>query len=240
MKTMMGFSGVPNRYGAVELKAGYQRFLLRALILSSFIHFVLLGTCRIVGKFHPSDVRPNPPTLVKHLEELPLYPFKENSFVVPLQTGGEKARIAEGIPVPVPDFKADAMVEFPTQAQMNPSPGPIGEGAAWEGPADLIIPPEERPKEGFRKVEREPVIIRQIQPVYPEIARTAGIEGTVFANLWITREGRVHEVVIVKTDSELFNQAVIDAARQWIFEPAMMKTGPVPVWLTVPFHFTLK
>ena len=44
MKARTVLSGVPGRYGAEELKSGYQRFLLRALILSSFIHFIFWGT----------------------------------------------------------------------------------------------------------------------------------------------------------------------------------------------------
>jgi hypothetical protein len=46
--------------------------------------------------------------------------------------------------------------------------------------------------------------------------------------------------VILKSDSELFDQAVIDAASQWLFTPAMMSRGPVPVWKSVSFHFMLK
>jgi len=40
MKATTVLSGVSGRYGAEELNSGYQRFLLRALILSSFIHFI--------------------------------------------------------------------------------------------------------------------------------------------------------------------------------------------------------
>jgi Gram-negative bacterial TonB protein C-terminal len=38
----------------------------------------------------------------------------------------------------------------------------------------------------------------------------------------------------------LFHQPAIDAAKQFIFNPAMKEGKPVDVWVTFPFHFRLK
>mgnify|MGYP001093111118 CR=1 FL=1 len=35
-------------------------------------------------------------------------------------------------------------------------------------------------------------------------------------------------------------QAVRDAAKQWVFTPAMMNAGPVAVWVAMPFRFALR
>jgi outer membrane biosynthesis protein TonB len=44
----------------------------------------------------------------------------------------------------------------------------------------------------------------------------------------------------MKSDARVFDQPAIDAAMQWIFAPAMMKQGPVSVWVEVPFNFRLQ
>jgi TonB family protein len=47
-------------------------------------------------------------------------------------------------------------------------------------------------------------------------------------------------VEVVKTDSELFDQATIDATMKWVFTPAVMNNAPVAVWVTIPFKFKLQ
>jgi periplasmic protein TonB len=88
-------------------------------------------------------------------------------------------------------------------------------------------------------VEKWPVCIHRVNPEYPETARLVGIEGTVFVKLWIDKKGKVRQVVLLKSDNPIFDQAVMDAAKQWVFTPAIMNAGPVAVWMSVPFHFTL-
>jgi len=83
-------------------------------------------------------------------------------------------------------------------------------------------------------------VVKQVTPKYPGLARQAKIQGRVIAHLWIDESGRVRDVKIIKPDSEVFNQPVIDAAKQWLFTPAFMNSGPLAVWLAVPFNFTLK
>jgi TonB family protein len=62
----------------------------------------------------------------------------------------------------------------------------------------------------------------------------------VFAKLWIDKEGKVKDVVILKTPSPMFNPAVTEAAKQWVFTPAVMNSGAVAVWFPVKFTFTLR
>jgi TonB family protein len=57
--------------------------------------------------------------------------------------------------------------------------------------------------------------------------------------LWIDKEGGVKKVVIQKSASDIFDQAALDAARQFVFKPALSKNRPVDVWVSVPFHFKL-
>ncbi len=97
-----------------------------------------------------------------------------------------------------------------------------------------VAPPD------FVEFEKAPVIVKKVNPVYPEIARKAGLEGSVWVKLWVDKNGKVKKTVIQKSASEIFDQAALDAAGQMSFQPALGKNGPVDVWVSIPYHFKLK
>ena len=96
-----------------------------------------------------------------------------------------------------------------------------------------------RPPADFLAVDKEPTVISKKEPEYPEIAKRAGMEGRVWVKIWIDKSGLPHEVVLLKSDQEIFNAPAIAAARQFRFTPAMMQGKPVDVWVSVPFKFRL-
>jgi TonB family protein len=96
-----------------------------------------------------------------------------------------------------------------------------------------------RPPADFLAVDTEPVVISKKEPVYPEPAIRAGIEGKVWVKIWVDRAGLPHDVVLIKSDQEIFNVPALDAARQFRFTPATMDGKPVDVWVSVPFKFKL-
>ena len=93
--------------------------------------------------------------------------------------------------------------------------------------------------QSFVPYEKEPTVVHKIDPKYPEIALRAGLEGNVFVKVWVDKEGKVRKVVVLKSDAEIFNDAACEAAKQWIFTPAVMQKGPVSVWVSIPFRFRL-
>ena len=98
---------------------------------------------------------------------------------------------------------------------------------------------DDGPPPDFVPVEKQPAPVKNPSPIYPEIARRAGVEGTVWVKIWVDKEGKAKKAQILKSDAELFNQAAIDAAMQWVFTPAVMNNGPVAVWVSIPFKFKL-
>jgi TonB family protein len=98
---------------------------------------------------------------------------------------------------------------------------------------------EEIPPPDFVEFDKAPAIIKRVNPVYPEIARKAGLEGTVWVKMWVDKEGKVKKAVIQKSGSEIFDQSALDAATQFVFQPALNKNSPVEVWVSIPFHFKL-
>lgn len=75
-------------------------------------------------------------------------------------------------------------------------------------------------------------------PVYPQIAETARIEGVVRLDVRILPAGTV-ESATVRAGQALLDQAAIDAVRQWRFSPLSVDGQPVTVDTTISIPFVL-
>ncbi|MFC2161637.1 energy transducer TonB [Acidobacteriota bacterium] len=84
-----------------------------------------------------------------------------------------------------------------------------------------------------------PEIIHQVEPVYPERARRAGIEGIVMMRVKTDSEGNVNTVTVLRSDSTILNQAAIDAVNQWKYQPIYRNGVPIPIVTTVAVKFRL-
>jgi TonB family protein len=84
-----------------------------------------------------------------------------------------------------------------------------------------------------------PKLIKKVDPVYPEIARTAGIEGLVIVQARIDISGKVKDVMVLRS-VPLLDQAAIDAVSQWVYEPMIIKGKPMEAVFTVTVRFALK
>ena len=78
----------------------------------------------------------------------------------------------------------------------------------------------------------------QVRPVYPEVARIAGIEGTVSMRVLIGKEGKV-EQIRVASGEEALRTAAMDAVRQWRYQPLLLNGEPVSVFTVVNLEFKL-
>jgi protein TonB len=226
------------KYGAIELRSLYPRFAFRALLLATIIHFVIIGGLYVVISLGTEEA-PRLITVRIPYDRIIPPPSIMNSHASPRVSIAGPPPVGNPVPVPNAEISPDATIA--AQPEMNqPS---ISEDTATGNGGTIIIPEkieEERAPEPFVAVEKLPVPIVNPGPVYPEIPRRAGIEGTVWVRIWVTKEGYAKKVEVLKTDSELFNQAAVDAAMQWVFTPAVMNNGPVAVWVSIPFKFQLR
>ncbi|MCJ7486433.1 MAG: energy transducer TonB, partial [Candidatus Aminicenantes bacterium] len=83
-----------------------------------------------------------------------------------------------------------------------------------------------------------PKLIKEVEPVYPKIARQARVEGVVIAEATTDVYGQVIEVKVLRS-IPLLDQAAVDALKQWVYEPMVINGTPRPVTFTVTLQFTL-
>ncbi len=110
---------------------------------------------------------------------------------------------------------------------------------AW---GDAPPPPTNTgPRVKFIPYDDPPVAKSPINPVYPEIAQEAGIEGTVIVQAFINAKGIVEETIVLKgVPNTGLDEAASEAIRRTRFKPAKQRDRPVGVWISIPVHFTLK
>ncbi|MCX6543196.1 MAG: energy transducer TonB [Acidobacteria bacterium] len=84
---------------------------------------------------------------------------------------------------------------------------------------------------------RAPTKVKDVKPVYPLIAQSAGVSGVVTIEATIGPEGKVTDAKVVRS-IPLLDQAALDAVRQWEYSPTLLNGVPVPVLVTVTITFT--
>ncbi len=224
-------------YGAPELMDARRRHMSRALALSSATAIALYAVVMAIAPWfrHPVALEPvscdppRPPMVNPRIPE-PKVPIVQPG-IVPV------TKPSNAPPVPVPDAKA------PTD------PEPSGAGSSGDtAPANTepLPPPgpgpgEERPSpDAYIYVEHLPSPVKEVTPIYPDIAREAGIEGTVVVRAMVGRDGRVTDAVVLQKFSvPMLNEAALTAARQWVFTPGLAGGQPVACWVSIPFRFRL-
>ena len=85
---------------------------------------------------------------------------------------------------------------------------------------------------------KEPRKLKNVNPVYPDIAKQARVQGIVILECVIGSLGDVTEVRVLR-GIPLLDQAAIDAVKQWVYTPTLLNGLPVPVIMTVTVNFSL-
>jgi TonB family protein len=79
----------------------------------------------------------------------------------------------------------------------------------------------------------------RVRAVYPDRAKTAGIEGDVILNVAIEPDGTISNVVAERGDPTLA-QAAIEAVRRWRYDPILPSSRPTETHSTVTVQFRLR
>jgi len=107
-------------------------------------------------------------------------------------------------------------------------------------PAGRIRKSSSEPAFGGYIIEKFPVCLEKPDPVYPDSALNAGIEGNATVKLLLDSLGVIEEVVIVSSSgSELLDQAAIEAAWRSKWLPAETNGVGICVWTAVFYGFEI-
>jgi TonB family protein len=85
---------------------------------------------------------------------------------------------------------------------------------------------------------KPPKLLKEVQAVYPEVARLAEVQGVVILGVKTDETGKVADVIVLRS-IPLLDQAAIDAVRQWVYEPFVYEGKATPVVFTVTVRFQL-
>ena len=83
-----------------------------------------------------------------------------------------------------------------------------------------------------------PALVKRVPPVYPPIAVNAKVQGVVFLEATVGRDGRVEDVAVLRS-VPLLDKAAIDAVGQWVYEPLLLNGRAERFILTVTVSFSL-
>jgi len=84
----------------------------------------------------------------------------------------------------------------------------------------------------------EPRKVRNVPPLYPEVAKHARVQGTVILEATISPQGRVADVKVLR-GIPMLDDSAMSAVRQWTYTPTLLNGTPVPVIMTVTVNFRL-
>lgn len=212
-----------------------------SIIIATIIHMLLLWI-----------VFPSKPVKVAQREMKPIRmaairPFK----LLPPAGGGGKPK--KGVPIakkkkyviPIPDPTPDEPepvvlpeedVVFSDTSDVDteyefgvPEGVPGGRGFGGEGPYRIggnVTPPE---------------LLKQVDPIYPDEARKARIEGDVVVEAIVDIDGKPVQMRVLQIPAKGygFEESALEAVEQWRFRPGMRNGKPVPVIFSVIVHFTI-
>jgi protein TonB len=225
-------------YGAPELKEAFQRYLVRGVLVGSaaWILLFLLG----FGGSQLARLRPKETRVIvvpfRELQAPP--PLTEQAPPPQVQVAVPVAPPTVGVAVPVPDAEAPPEQTIASQEEIAQITPGVGTG---DGDQIVVAPPgeDEMPRLGdYVYVEELPEVITQVKPVYPDLAREAGVDGTVLLQALVDKDGRVRDVKVEKS-IPMLDASAVAAVKKWIFKPALSNNKPVAVWVAVPVRFSL-
>ncbi len=155
-----------------------------------------------------------PPHAVAFTEDAVLTALNPSDLVTGIPGGVSSSGISNNILPPPPPAPSPA-------PQADPSPKP------------------EKPVPVGGQVQSAKLIKRPA-PLYPAIAKSARIQGTVVLQAIIGKDGTVRDLTVISSASPLLVPAAKDAVRQWVYQPTLLNHETVEVITEITVIFSLQ
>jgi periplasmic protein TonB len=85
---------------------------------------------------------------------------------------------------------------------------------------------------------QQAMLIHEVKPPYPVLAKQARISGVVRLAAVIARDGTIQHLQVI-TGPALLVKAALDAVQQWRYKPTLLSGEPVEVITEIDVNFTL-
>ena len=224
------------KMGTVLVSFAAETILVVIGILIPMIYFDALPTAQLRSLLlAPPPLPPTPPT-----------PPPEASKVVkfiPRQFDSGKLMAPHSIP-PIAIIKED---ELPALSAVG-SVGGVSPDALVRilGPVPVAAPPPppsvqknvQTPRLRVGGIVQSAKLVRQLKPVYPQLAKQARIQGVVRLHALISREGTIEDLKVV-SGHPLLVPSALEAVKQWAYQPTLLNGEPVEVETDIDVNFTL-
>ncbi|HUO34044.1 MAG TPA: energy transducer TonB [Candidatus Acidoferrum sp.] len=226
-----------NTRWTVFVSTGIQAIILGILILIPLIYTEALPKAMLTTFLvapPPPPPPPPPPAAVVHVKPV-VHLIQQNKLMAPTVIP-KKVNIIKEEETP-PDMGVEGGVA-------GGIPGGSGGGVLGGiigGAPGSNLPPPPKPSVSRIKVGgnvQAASLVRQVMPIYPPIARTAHIQGTVVLHAIIAKDGSIEELQYV-SGPPLLMRSAMDAVRQWRYRPTLLNGEPVEVDTTISVVFTM-
>jgi TonB family protein len=127
--------------------------------------------------------------------------------------------------------------------EINSRKGASSQSEQSEKKEGKIRPVSAQIKEGdlisLNEVDRQPELVRRVNPRMPSIAKRLRIKGVVIVNVLISENGDVLDVKVLKEPKKKigFSKEAVKAIKQWKFKPALKNGKKVKVWRPIAIRF---
>lgn len=176
----------------------------------------------------------------------------------------EPARVSQPIAPAVPSGRPPQVTRPPTPAPSEPALGerppdvPVAEedqvrrehtddevtteaGAAAVPQVLRSVPAAARlPLEAPSDVVTHPVLIRSVEPRYPDIAKRLDVQGDVVLRVLVGRDGTVTSMAILESPHVSLSDAAKRAVQQYRYEPARRNGVPIQSDVEITVSFRLR
>jgi TonB family protein len=116
-----------------------------------------------------------------------------------------------------------ALLASTLSSQQSTTPAAVPESPAAQSTANV-------------QESTNPVLIHRVNPIYPENAKTSGVQGIVKIAFTIGSDGTVRDAKLLE-GPQVFSGAALDAVQHWKYEPATKGGHPVEAKGETTFTF---
>src|SRR5258705_6812421 len=194
---LQGLEGLYKRHGIVAFSAAVD---LHLLAVAAYLLTGLLAGSEPILVSHPGPI---------YIDRIAIPASPSPAGAPRAARGGRPGAPRRGVikPVAVPPALDDSAILFgdlPSPVNLNPGGGVsddpthgVNDPGRRDGSSDLadldtvIVP----------WVERPPIPVRIVKPIYPEVARRIGLEGTVLVRVLVEKDGWTSRASILKSNT---------------------------------------